>query len=102
MPRPAAFRLRKEYLKLDMYTRYTFTDPMLDANCQDNQLPEMGGQLPDIGVTPAPDEMCPNAPLAMAYVPSQRWRTTYELGKALERGTIFPELDLPFEGGNGR
>ena len=33
---------------------------------------------------------------AMAYVPWQHFKTTYELDKALETGTIFPELDKPF------
>jgi len=32
----------------------------------------------------------------MAYVPWQHFKTTYELDKALETGTIFPELDKPF------
>ena len=36
------------------------------------------------------------APLAMAYVPWQRWTNLYELNTALLHGTIFPELDLPF------
>ena len=35
-------------------------------------------------------------PVAMAYVPWQYFKTTYELDKALETGTIFPELDKPF------
>ncbi len=38
-------------------------------------------------------------PLAMAYVPFQRWKTTYSLERALQAGTVFPELDLPFTGG---
>lgn len=38
-------------------------------------------------------------PLAMAYVPWQQWCDTYEPAEALHRGTIFPELDLPFLGG---
>jgi len=36
--------------------------------------------------------------LAMAYVPWQRWQKTYPLEEGFHRGTIFPELDLPFEG----
>lgn len=40
-------------------------------------------------------------PLAMAYVPRQTWKTTYPVEEALERGTIFPELDLPFTGRRG-
>lgn len=40
-------------------------------------------------------------PLAMAYVPIQQWTQTYDTGVALMRGTIFPELDLPFMGAGG-
>lgn len=43
-----------------------------------------------------------NLPLAMCYVPTQRWNTTYPPDKGLARGTIFPELDLPFKGGRFR
>lgn len=35
-------------------------------------------------------------PLAMAYVPWQHWKETYEPCKALSIGTIFPELNFPF------
>lgn len=35
-------------------------------------------------------------PLAMAYVPIQSWGDTYPPCKALCRGTLFPQLDLPF------
>ncbi len=37
-------------------------------------------------------------PLAMAYVPMQKWADTYAPAAAIDRGTIFPELDLPFIG----
>lgn len=37
-------------------------------------------------------------PLAMAYVPMQQFGEMYAPDVALERGTLFPELDLPFEG----
>ena len=37
-----------------------------------------------------------NLPLAMAYVPWQNWSETYDNQRALCRGTIFPQLDLPF------
>lgn len=40
-------------------------------------------------------------PLAMAYVPMQQWGETYSADVALTKGTIFPELDLPFTGGKG-
>ena len=37
-------------------------------------------------------------PLAMAYVPMQQFGEMYSPEVALERGTLFPEHDLPFEG----
>jgi hypothetical protein len=40
-------------------------------------------------------------PLAMAYVPMQKWKTVYANDVALNRGTLFPELDLPFTGRGG-
>lgn len=38
---------------------------------------------------------------AMAYVPWQYWDQTYDLEKALQCGTIFPELNKPFSGKRG-
>ena len=38
-------------------------------------------------------------PLAMVYSPLQKFHELYEPEVALERGTLFSELDLPFEGG---
>ena len=35
-------------------------------------------------------------PIAMAYVPWQVWEQPYPLEQGFNRGTIFPELDLPF------
>lgn len=40
-------------------------------------------------------------PLAMAYVPWQRWQNIYDAEKGFCRGTIFQELDLPFYGIGG-
>ena len=37
-------------------------------------------------------------PLAMAYVPMQKYGMTYEADNALEKGTLFPDLDKPFLG----
>ena len=40
-------------------------------------------------------------PIAMAYVPWQKWQDIYEPCKGLEHGTIFRELDKPFLGKGG-
>lgn len=49
--------------------------------------------------------VCPYPPLnasmpslAMAYSPTQAWRCLYAPDKALHAGTLFAELDKPFEG----
>ena len=41
-------------------------------------------------------------PLAMVYSPCQAWRDAYAPDVALDRGTLFSELDLPFNGGSAK
>lgn len=43
-----------------------------------------------------------DGPIAMAYVPWQKWQALYEAEKGFCCGTIFAELDKPFEGTGGR
>ncbi len=46
-----------------------------------------------------PMDMFPSqVSLAMMYVPVQRWEKLYSDEEALERGTMFQALDLPFLG----
>jgi len=59
------------------------------ANCQNNMRYGRSGTY-----NQCEDMM----PLAMAYVPWQDWRQLYEPHKALQRGTLFEELDKPFKG----
>ena len=40
-------------------------------------------------------------PIAMAYVPWQKWKDIYEPSRALNVGSIFAELDKPFMGMRG-
>ena len=56
------------------------------------------------GTTPGGGQMdcLSTLPIAMAYVPMQRWETPYEPAEGLENGTIFPSLNLPFLGGSRR
>lgn len=35
-------------------------------------------------------------PIAMGYVPIQKWQQPYAIEQAIGRGTIFAQLDLPF------
>lgn len=64
-----------------------------------NQTPASASSSCEYAVTFAPvDEM----PLTIGYVPMQRYNTTFELNKALQVGTVFPELCKPFVGRRGR
>ena len=38
-----------------------------------------------------------NFPLGMVYAPYQQWRNAYDEEMALTRGTLFRELDMPWE-----
>lgn len=53
---------------------------------------------PSETITPFPMERenIDQFPVAMAYVPWQRWNETYDLCRGFQSGTIFPELDKPF------
>lgn len=42
-----------------------------------------------------------NTPLAMAYVPFQKFGNVFEPEVAFRTGTLFPELDKPFLGSGG-
>ena len=44
---------------------------------------------------------CSSRPLAMVYSPLQTFHELYSPEDSLERGTIFKELDLPFDGYKG-
>lgn len=43
-------------------------------------------------------EYCEKLPLAIATVPMQVFEDLYPPDTALDRGTMFAALDLPFEG----
>lgn len=40
-------------------------------------------------------------PIAMAYVPWQKWQNIYDAEKGFSNGTIFQDLNLPFYGTGG-
>ncbi len=57
------------------------------------------GQISDMNLqSTAQKERFPaHTPIGMAYVPFQQWEEPYEIKTGFKIGTIFPELDLPFE-----
>ena len=71
-------------------------------NSPEQQEPYVGMPISGLSMNCYQNDICgcvDRCPLAMAYVPMQRWCHTYEPAVGLQRGTIFPELDLPFLGG---
>lgn len=66
---------------------------------QQPQPPQDGNhQKPDGNASGFNARYLGSLPLAMAYTPMQQWKSAYSPQEGLSRGTIFPELDLPFEG----
>ncbi len=55
---------------------------------------DMSPDMPEMQESSFPSRVS----LAMMYVPYQRFENLYEPEKALERGTLFADLDLPFYG----
>lgn len=72
--------------------------PIMPASADSAISPAM---MPPLCTNVREDRMS-GMPIAMAYVPWQRWKQTYSLEQGLNRGTIFPELDLPFVMGRCR
>lgn len=69
--------------------------------------PPAPAPMPDENPTCAPvsgfdTQLLGALPAAMAYVPMQQWRSAYPPAEAFVNGTLFPELNLPFEGGRRR
>ena len=55
----------------------------------------------DVRTSPCAESPVDNGPhakpLGMVYSPVQHWQKLYDLDTGLNKGTIFAELDLPFE-----
>ena len=70
--------------------------PVQPAPPQTNPAPP----VPESGHTSGFDaQFLGSLPLAMTYVPMQQWNAAYMPAEALIHGTLFPDLNLPFEGG---
>ena len=81
--------------------------PYGEAGYPQTGYPQMGTNM-NQGGTVWPIVNCPDTtagyleqhhPVAMAYVPWQQWQTAYAPERGLMQGTIFPDLDLPFNYG---
>lgn len=86
-------------------------NPPMGGSCP--VMPQMPGMRPNIPQMSGPGPVLPpatasctntapgcleqNYPIAMAYVPWQQWQGVYSMEQGFKQGTIFPELDLPFE-----
>ena len=75
-------------------------DPCCDPCCESgNNSGIIGGIIIGQGNAGCNKETMLNGmPIAMAYVPWQSYGNVYNLQTALQRGTLFQELDLDFAG----
>lgn len=69
-----------------------------NASCWSNSVPAIRAVPDPLLTSNADDDLCNEMVLVMSYVKRQQWDQVYEPETALDRGTIFPELDLPFMG----
>lgn len=70
-----------------------------DPNPQKQQQTKSQATQPNnqqFGYYPPPGAPYPGMELARAYIPIQRWGQVYPPAKALEYGTLFPELLRPY------
>ncbi|MGI5874789.1 MAG: spore coat associated protein CotJA [Bacillota bacterium] len=58
--------------------------------------------FPDGGFEDRAAKIRVSGPLAVAYVPMQKFTDLYRAEEGFAAGTMFKELDLPFKGGHGR
>ena len=85
-----------------MNNRYTNRRPMNLRGMNDQNVKMTLNEF--VGVEPYCDNHIDDMKgmsVAMAYVPWQQWGNIYDPKEALKRGTIFAELDLPFEASKG-
>lgn len=71
-----------------------------EEDCGEREQRERRKEKKDCDCGSRKDELA-GMPLAMAYVPWQKWCKVYDVCEGFQRGTIFKELDLPFEGRGG-
>ena len=71
--------------------------PRLDMNVSPRR--KCTGEVQEDSTLPTPTHGwgLQNYPLAMVYSPYQNWQKLYTPDVALERGTLFSELDLPLD-----
>ena len=84
---------RDPYARGAVDGRYSPTFAPMTAGARGAKCP-MGGSIVPEGVQQAIDTL----PLAMVYVPRQKFTGIKDTSCALEAGTIFDALDMPFTG----
>lgn len=72
---------------------FLFDDPAVRNALRGIKMTESDNDCVNMSALPDPTV------LAMAYIPMQFYRDTYEIEEGFNKGTVFPELDKPFLAG---
>lgn len=72
---------------------FMFDDPAVRNALRGIKMTESDNDSVNMSALPDPTV------LAMAYIPMQFYREIYGIEEGFGRGTVFPELDKPFLGG---
>lgn len=71
----------------------------MNCNCYNNY---RNNEAASCQIHPVSTQPFENKSIAMTYTPWQKWANIYEPDKGFCTGTIFAELNKPFEGGKCR
>ena len=101
--------MRPQRCRNDAFVRVSRDIPIIDLAQETQSRRNCDGSLRGEQENPIQQNGCTSGrcgrwgleekPLAMVYSPCQAWRGAYAPDTALARGTLFSELDLPFEHG---
>ena len=104
------FQMNRSGCRPYQYTCGTNTAPFSRRDCSSSDMSNRGSQNCNSMKQNMQKENCRDQEMyshlkhlvpAMAYVPCQEFTPTFELCKALNAGTIFPQLCKPFCGRRG-
>ena len=75
-------------------------DKIVEINKSNNNVPP--SNMPDIDVCAVIPAMPTDPQYAFAYIKFQNTVELYDAQNALENGTVFPQLNMPYRGWNSR
>lgn len=87
-------RINEQFMRRLLENEHGYADNCGCTGCNMPQVQQRRNNIPD---NPPPCRVPEGQPLAMVYSPCQIWRGVYDPETGLKNGTIFKELNNPWE-----